>query len=264
MNVFDHNRRAWNRESSAGSRWSTPVDAETIARARGGDWGVVLTPNKVVPRRWFGDVAGLRILCLASGGGQQAPVLAAAGGVVTSLDASTEQLAKDRLVAERDGLALRCIEGDMCDLSRFAEGSFDLVFNPCSNLFVADVTAVWRACARVLRPGGVLLAGFMNPAYFLFDHDEASRSGALRVVYPQPFSDLVHAGEGRVRDKIAREEALVFGHSLEQQVGGQLSAGFALEDLYEDGWSAEATPLDRYTPTSIATRATSRTSLPRT
>lgn len=94
-----------------------PVDPETIARARGGDWAVVLTPSKAVPRRWFGEVAGLRILCLASGGGQPAPVLVAAGGIVTSLDASAEQLAKDR--------------------------------------FVADVMAVWRDCARVLRPGRV-------------------------------------------------------------------------------------------------------------
>lgn len=258
MNVFDHNRRAWELESRGGSRWCVPVDSETIARARRGDWHVVLTPNKPVPRSWFADLAGLRVLCLASGGGQQAPVLAAAGAVVTSLDASAEQLAKDHLVANREGLDLRCVVGDMCDLSVFADAVFDLIFHPCSNLFVADVMPVWRECARVLRPGGALLAGFMNPAYFLFDHDDALRSGELRVVYPQPFSDLVHAGEGRVRDRITRDEALVFGHTLEQQIGGQLRAGFALEDLYEDGWIVEATPLDRYTTTSIATRAVKR------
>lgn len=255
-NVFDHNRRAWEVESRGGSRWCTPVDSETIARARRGDWHVALTPNKPVPRSWFGDLTGLRVLCLASGGGQQAPVLAAGGAVVTSLDASAGQLAKDRFVADREGLELRCVIGDMCDLSVFAEAAFDLIFHPCSNLFVADVMPVWRECARVLRSGGALLAGFMNPAYFLFDHDAAVRSGELRVVYPQPFSDLVHAGEGRVRDKITRDEALLFGHTLEQQIGGQLRAGFALEDLYEDGWSVEATPLDRYSTTSIATRAT--------
>ena len=258
MNVFDHNRRAWDLESRGGSRWCVPVDSETIARARRGDWHVVLTPDKPVPRSWFADLAGLRVLCLASGGGQQAPVLAAAGAVVTSLDASAEQLAKDHLVANREGLDLRCVIGDMCDLSVFADAAFDLIFHPCSNLFVADVMPVWRECARVLRPGGALLAGFMNPAYFLFDHDDALRSGELRVVYPQPFSDLVHAGEGRVRDRITRDEALVFGHTLEQQIGGQLRAGFALEDLYEDGWIVEATPLDRYTTTSIATRAVRR------
>ena len=136
-----------------------------------------------------------------------------------------------------------------------------LVFHPCSNLFVADVMPVWRECARVLRPGGVLLAGFMNPAYFLFDHEEACRSGELRVLYPQPYSDLAHANADRVRERVASSNAVVFGHSLEQQIGGQLSAGFVLEDLYEDGWSAEATVLDRFVTTSIATRAVKR--LPR-
>ncbi|WP_425259568.1 class I SAM-dependent methyltransferase [Rubrivivax sp. RP6-9] len=262
MNVFDHNRRAWEAESRGGSRWCVPVDSETITRARRDDWHVALTPNKPVPRSWFGDLAGLRVLCLASGGGQQAPVLAAAGAVVTSLDASAGQLAKDRWVADREGLALRCVIGDMCDLSVFADASFDLIFHPCSNLFVVDVMPVWRECARVLRPGGALLAGFMNPAYFLFDHDEAVRSGELRVVHAQPFSDLTHAGQERVGAKILRDEALVFGHSIEQQIGGQLRAGFSLEDLYEDGWSVGATPLDRFTTTSIATRATRKAPRP--
>ena len=219
---------------------------------------MALTPNKVVPPSWFGKVAGLRILCLAAGGGQQAPVLAAAGAIVTSLDASAEQLAKDRLVAERDALELRCIEGDMSDLSAFPDGVFDLVFHPCSNLFVADVMPVWRGCARVLRKGGALLAGFMNPAYFLFDHEEAAKSGELRALYPQPYSDLAHANGTLVRARVARGDPLVFGHSLQQQIGGQLSAGFVLKDLYEDGWDAEATVLDRYVTTSIATRAVKR------
>jgi SAM-dependent methyltransferase len=255
MNVFDHNRRAWDRESREGSRWCVPVDSDTIARARRGEWEVVLTPNKAVPRRWLGDVSRRRILCLASGGGQQVPVLAAAGAHVTSLDASAEQLAKDRFVADRDGLALQCVQGDMCDLSLLADSSFDLVFHPCSNLFVADVRRVWQECARVLRPGGALLAGFMNPVYFLFDHDDAAKSGELRVVHAQPYSDLAHADEARVRHKVERGEALAFGHSLEQLIGGQLSAGLSMRGLYEDRWSAEATPLDRYSPTFIATCA---------
>jgi SAM-dependent methyltransferase len=255
MDVFDHNRRAWDRESRDGSRWCAPVDAQTIARARAGDWEVVLTPNKAVPRRWFGDVPGLRVLCLGAGGGQQAPVLAAAGACVTSLDASAEQLAKDRFVADREGLALQCVQGDMCDLSVFADATFDVVFNPCSNLFVADVKPVWRECSRVLRPGGSLLAGCMNPGYFLFDHAEAARSSELRVVYAQPYSDLAHACDERVRKRIARGEAIVFGHSLEQLLGGQLRAGLSLQDLYEDHWNEEATILDRYAPTFIATLA---------
>lgn len=103
MNLLHHNRQAWNLESAAGGIWSTPVDAQTIARARAGSWQVILTPKRAVPREWFGVLRGKRLLCLASGGGQQAPILAAAGAQVLSFDLSDEQLAKDRLVAEREG-----------------------------------------------------------------------------------------------------------------------------------------------------------------
>src|SRR5690349_9128844 len=92
---LEHNRRAWNRDSSAGLRWSVPVAADVVERARHGDWSVILTPDTPVPRDWFGDLAGARVLCLASGGGQQAPILAAAGADVVSFDLSDEQLARD-------------------------------------------------------------------------------------------------------------------------------------------------------------------------
>ena len=97
MNTVSYNRDAWNKQSKAGSNWSLPVDSETIRSARAGSWSVILTPNKAVPRDWFGDLKGRKVLCLAAGGGQQAPVLAAAGASVVSLDNSDEQLAKDKL-----------------------------------------------------------------------------------------------------------------------------------------------------------------------
>ncbi|KAG1318310.1 hypothetical protein G6F63_015276 [Rhizopus arrhizus] len=56
---------------------------------------VRLTP-RALPLDWLGDVRGRRILCLASGGGQQAPVLAAAGADVTVFDLSDGQLEQDR------------------------------------------------------------------------------------------------------------------------------------------------------------------------
>ena len=165
VNIFEHNRAAWDRESNVGSEWSRPVDSDVIGRARNGEWEILLTPRRPVPREWFGNLAGKDVLCLASGGGQQAPVLSAAGARVVSLDASEAQLAKDMEVATLHGLNVRCEHGDMADLSRFADGSFDLIFHPCSNCFVADVHPVWRECFRVLKPGGVLLAGFLNPLY---------------------------------------------------------------------------------------------------
>jgi SAM-dependent methyltransferase len=255
MNIIEHNREAWNRESRQGSRWSTPVDAETIRAARHGIWSVILTPTRAVPASWIGELHGRDVLCLASAGGQQAPILSAAGANVVSFDLSDEQLKKDRDVAERDNLTLQCVRGDMADLSVFPAEHFDLVFHPISNLFVPDVAAVWGECFRVLRPGGALLAGFMNPSFFLFDHEEAERSGTLvvkhRLPYPAPGrfdADLTGSGTENGR-------AVEFSHSLESQIGGQIAAGFAIVGFYEDSWSDDATPLNAFSPVAIATRA---------
>lgn len=255
MSILERNRRAWNQESSDNGPWSRPVPPEVIAAARRGDWQVILTPNKPVPRKWFGNLRGKRLLGLASGGGQQVPVLAAAGAVVTSFDLSDVQLDKDREVAEREGLPLNCVRGDMADLGVFDDASFDLVFHPVSNVFVPDLRPVWRECFRVLRPGGVLLAGFMNPCYFMFDLEELERSGRFVVKYRLPYAEPDSlAGEDLERWASGAGPA-EFSHSLEAQIGGQLESGFAVTALYEDWWSDEATPLNRYMPTSIATRA---------
>ena len=88
------------------------------------------------------------------------PVLAAAGADVTSFDLSAEQLAKDGLVAKREALEVRLEQGDMADLSRFADGSFELIVHPVSNVFAADIETVWLECYRVLVPGGRLIATF--------------------------------------------------------------------------------------------------------
>ncbi len=192
-------------------------------------------------------------MCLASGGGQQAPVLAAAGAAVVSFDLSEEQLSKDKFVAERDGLDVQCVQGDMANLAAFSDEVFDLIFHPVSNVFVPDVAPVWRECFRVLRTGGRLLAGFMSPAFFLFDHESATDNRVMRfkLPYREP-ENLSGAGKAAVQEE---GRALVFGHTLESQIGGQLSAGFVLRELYEDYWNDEATPLNRFFPAFIATWA---------
>src|SRR5437763_2650294 len=144
MDVVTYNRHAWDRQVEQGNRWTVPVGPEVIAAARRGDWQVVLTPTRPVPRDWFGNLAGLEVLCLASGGGQQAPVFAAAGASVTVLDNSPAQVAEDRLVAQRDGLQIEAVQGDMADLSAFPDRTFGLVFHPCSNCFAPRVRPVWR------------------------------------------------------------------------------------------------------------------------
>jgi SAM-dependent methyltransferase len=256
MDVLQYNRDAWNRQSTSGdSRWCEPVDSTTIAAARTGNWALILTPTLTVPAAWFGEIRDARVLCLASGGGQQAPLLAAAGASVTSFDASDEQLAKDQLVAEREKLDISLERGDMADLSRFADASFDLVFHPVSNVFAQEIRSVWQECHRVLTDGGRLLSGFMNPCFYLFDHDDIEHGGPLKISYKLPFADISDLEEAQIQARIVAGEAMEFSHSLDDQISGQLEAGFLMAGFYEDRWDNQATPLNAYMPTSMATLA---------
>lgn len=248
-----HNRIAWDLQVAQDNEWTRPVATDVIDRARSGDWSVVLIGYVPTARDWFpDDMHGVDVLCLASGGGQQAPVLAAAGANVTVFDNSPKQLAQDRLVADRDGLALTTVLGDMRDLSALAAESFDLVFHPVSNLFCPELEPVWRESYRVLRPGATLLAGFVNPDIFIFSRDAEEQRGELIVEHSLPYSDLTHlTDEDRVR--LVGDGPLEYSHSLATQIGGQLEAGFVLTAFAEAPHHAGTTA--KYMPGYFATRA---------
>ncbi len=252
MDILAYNRRAWDRAVDQGNKWTVPVGPEVIAAARRGEWQIVLTPTRPVPTGWFPPLAGLDVLCLASGGGQQAPILAAAGASVTVLDNSERQLSQDRFVADRDGLQLHTVQGDMADLSVFPDGRFGLIFHPYSNCFAPDVRPVWREAYRVLKPGGVLLAGFGNSVRYIFDEAAADR-GELVARHAIPYSDLTSLTDEERRLYTDKDEPLVYGHTLEDQIGGQLDAGFVLTGFYEDRDAKH--PLSQLIASAIATRA---------
>ena len=256
MDVRTHNREVWNRQVEWGNQWTVPVSPEEIAAARRGEWKIVMTPTKPVPRAWFPDLEGCDVLCLASGGGQQGPILAAAGGNVTVYDNSPRQLAQDRLVAEREGLEIRTVEGDMRHLSVFPDACFDLIVHPCSNCFVPDILPVWREAYRVLRSGGTLIAGFGNPATYIFDWQRHDRDGVLEVKYKLPYADTEVLTQEEQRQRLEQGEFLEFSHTLETQIGGQLEAGFLLAGLYEDTDPEGSDDLlAEHMPLYIATRA---------
>ena len=229
-----HNRAAWDRLVQEGNEWSRPVSAEDVERARMGDWSIVLIGREPVDRSWLPtDLTGKDVLCLASGGGQQGPILAAAGARVTVFDNSPGQLGQDQMVAARDGLELRTVLGDMCDLGAFGDAAFDVVFHPVSNLFVPDVAPVWRECFRVLRPGGTLLAGFLNPDVYLFDHEALDERGELVVVHKLPYSDVTQYSAEERATKFGADAPLDARPPRPDQIGGQLAAGFVLTGFAE-------------------------------
>lgn len=252
MDIVDYNRQAWDRLVERGNEWTVPVSHDAVEAARRGEWRIVLTPTRPVPRDWFPALDGTRTLCLAGAGGQQGPILAAAGARVTVFDNSPRQLAQDRHVAQRENLEMETVEGDMRELKAFADASFDLVVHPCSNCFVPDVRTVWKEAARVLAPGGTLLSGFINPAVYIFD-DNASNRGELVVRHSLPYSDQESLTEAEQQQLIEAGEPFMFSHSLEDLIGGQADAGLVITGLYEDVWPEK--PISQFMPAFIATRA---------
>ncbi|MBM7578148.1 class I SAM-dependent methyltransferase [Jeotgalibacillus terrae] len=254
MDTTQQNSSAWDQKVEEGSRYTKAVSTQMIAKAKQGDWGITITTEKNVPRKWFPEsLKGLKILCLASGGGQQAPILAAAGADVTVTDISKKQLEQDQMVAERDQLSLKIVQGDMTDLSDFEDELFDMVVNPVSNLFVKDIQPVWREAHRVLKKNGVLIAGFTNPLLWIFD-DEEERKGHLEVKHTIPSSTLDYLPEDEVETYIQSNQTIEYAHTLEDQIQGQIDAGFAINGFYEDDFGGTRV-LDKYIKTFIATRA---------
>lgn len=159
------NEIAWNKRAENNDEWSQPVSSEIIEAAKNGNWSIVLTPSKKVPADWFpSDLKGKKVLCLAGGGGQQGPVLAAAGADVTVYDNSDGQLELENSI---------------------------------------------------------------------------------------PYADIDHLDNEFIRE-ITEAEGLCWGHPIENQIQGQISAGFAIIGFYEDigHWL-----FNDYINTSMATKA---------
>lgn len=246
MNYQDINAATIDRWVAEGWQWGVPVDHETCERARRGDWSVQLTPTKSVPRAWLGELAGKRVLGLASGGGQQMPIFALLGADCAVLDYSDKQIESERLVAAREGYAIDIVQADMTRPLPFADETFDLIFHPVSNCYIREVRPVWRECFRVLKKGGILLAGMDNGVNYIVDTAEE------RVVNRLPFDPIANPEQ---MQQLRNEDAGVqFSHTLAEQLGGQLEAGFTLTGIYEDT-NGEGRLHQLNIPSFIATRA---------
>lgn len=254
VDATKHNKRAWNKKVDDGSVYTQPVSRNVIDKSKDGDWEIYLTPVKPVPKSWFPSfLQGIKILCLASGGGQQGPVLAAAGAEVTVLDISEKQLRNDAFVAERDGLNLKTVQGTMSNLDCFDDESFDIIVHPVSNLFVEEIRPVWKEASRVLKNQGVLLSGFTNPLLFIFD-DEKERNGVLDVKNPIPSSTISNMTVEEVKAYLELNQTIEYAHTLEDQIQGQIDAGFLITGFYEDDFGGSRV-LDKFIKTFIATKA---------
>lgn len=229
-----------------GWEWGKAISHEEYEKALHGEWGVYLTPTKLVPHDWFGDLKGKKVFGLASGGGQQIPIFSALGACCTVLDYSSCQCESERSVAEREGYEVEIIQGDMTKRLPFEDESFDLIFHPVSNCYVEEVKPIFRECFRILKKGGILLCGLDNGISYAFDESET------KLKYKLPFNPL--KDPALYEDSIKNDWGIQFSHTIEEQIGGQLEAGFTLTHLYEDT-NGEGRLHEYNIPSFLATRA---------
>ncbi|HEV8000830.1 MAG TPA: class I SAM-dependent methyltransferase [Planctomycetaceae bacterium] len=213
------NRTAWNQLVESGSQFAKVATDEECA-----------DPMRTLDGRgWLpASVQGLDVLCLASGGGWQSILYAAAGARVTVVDLSPAMLRLDEREASRRGLSVRLVETSMDDLAPLEEATFDIVHQPVSTCYVPHVCAVYGEVARVLRSGGLYISQHKQPTSLQVTHRDAKDRYVLGI-------EFNHAGPlPAVPDRSYRESGAVeFLHPWGDLVGGLCRAGFAIEDLVE-------------------------------
>ncbi len=215
----DRNRAAWNRLAENRSRFAKVATDEEVRE-----------PLKTLDSRgWLpASVAGMDVLCLASGGGWQSILYASAGANVTVVDLSPSMLALDRREAERRGLSVRIVEASMDDLSEFDPRSFDLVHQPVSTCYVPDIAAVYREIAGVLRDGGLYISQHKQPASLQITHRTKRDRFVIGVEYYRD-GPLPQTDDTSYREPGATE----YLHRAEQIIGDLCRAGFVIEDVCE-------------------------------
>lgn len=226
MEYQDINATTIDRWIEEGWEWGIPITHDTYLKAVDGQWDVLLTPTKSVPHSWFGELKGKKVLGLASGGGQQMPIFTALGAKCTVLDYSQKQLESERMVAAREGYQINIIHADMTKPLPFADEEFDLIFHPVSNCYVEDVKPIFKECYRILKHGGILLSGLDNGVNYMVDDEEE------RIINKMPFNPLNNPEQMKLL--VDTDCGIQFSHTIEEQIGGQLQAGFILRDLYGD------------------------------
>ena len=219
MTYIDQNKAAWNHMAETGSQFAKVATDEELRE-----------PLKTLDSRgWLPpSVKGLDVLCLAGGGGWQSTLYAQAGANVTVVDISPSMLALDRREAARRGLKVRAIETSMDDLSPFEDASFDIVHQPVSTCYVADIGKVYREIARVTRDGGTYISQHKQPTSLQVVSRDQHDHYVIGVDY------YINGALPGTADTSYRESGTVeYLHRWDMLVGELCRSGFVIEDLRE-------------------------------
>ena len=180
------NRARWNALVEAGVPYSRPAQEMHEEKAR----------QMIDEEGLLGDLAGKRVLLLGGGGGQQSAAFGFLGAEVTVIDLSDGMLEKDRQVEAHYGYTFDIQQGDMRDLSRFVDASFDIVWQPYSINFVPDVRPVFAGAARVIKPGGFYTVMWHNPFSHGVDEEQWTPEHGYPLKWPYTDGEIAPTSAG--------------------------------------------------------------------
>jgi SAM-dependent methyltransferase len=223
MDPVAHNRRAWDRLSRAGSRFTRPEGP--LPRTRRAMRRMLDRRGHLRGRR----LAGARVLVLAGGGGLHVVLFAKLGAQTTLVDFSRRQVAKVRVLARGARVAIRCVQRDMRDLAPFPDGAFEIVWHVHSLVYVPDATRVLREVGRVLAPGGLYRMTTMHPTTLRLYDSYDGRGWRPTISY---FADTAIADAWRVGNRVVAT-TLEYAHRIETIVNGLAAAGLVVDGLWE-------------------------------
>jgi len=175
QDIIKKNQENWENEVESGAHYTIPdltLNTDLLKQFANGDllgWsekkGKLNNPLlKKIRQYEYADIKGKKVLCLASGGGNQSAMFSLLGADVTVVDISQGQLNADITAANHYGYTVKTVQCSMTDLSVFEDESFDIVHQPISICFVPDVALVYKEVFRVLKKGGLYHVDHINPA----------------------------------------------------------------------------------------------------
>jgi ubiquinone/menaquinone biosynthesis C-methylase UbiE len=220
-------------------RWETLVQANALFTRPKFELNAESAREWLDSDEMFGDLRGKIVLLLAGGGGQQSAAFALLGARVTAFDLSEGQLERDREVATYYNLTIATQQGDMRDLSVFADDAFDLVYQPYSLNFVPDARVVFSQVARVLHPGGMYYFMCANPfAAGLTERDWNGEGYTLKQPYVQGVK-IIYEDPDWVYERNTVEKSISgpqeFRQTLSTLLNGLIQQQFRLLRLEEIG-----------------------------
>jgi ubiquinone/menaquinone biosynthesis C-methylase UbiE/ADP-ribose pyrophosphatase YjhB (NUDIX family) len=174
----------------------------------------------------LGDVSGLRAIVLGCGGGQDCIVLAKQGAQVVGIDISDRQIEYGRRLAEREGVFVTLLQGNVEELSGIDDESQDLAVSAHALNYVERADRAFAEVARVLNRGAPFVFSVHHPFDACLDDDP-----------PYAVSKPYWQREVDWRWEFAEKKVSARMRSWYRPVGEWLelssSAGFRLERLLE-------------------------------